>query len=244
MDRVSGKVAFISGGARGMGAAHAHWLLAEGASVVVGDVLDVEGRALAAKLGERVLFTHLDVTSPADWAAAVDQTIERFGRIDILVNNAGIANGAPISEFSVDVWQRTLDINLTGAFLGIRTVVPHLIAQRSGSIINVSSVEGLRGSPNLHAYVATKFGLRGLTKSVAVEVAAAGVRVNSIHPGFITTPMTSGISAERLQIPMGRAAEPDEVSQLVLFLASDESSYSTGAEFVIDGGLTAGIPHA
>ncbi|MCJ1697916.1 SDR family oxidoreductase [Rathayibacter caricis] len=244
MDRVSKKIILISGGARGMGAAHARLLVARGASVVIGDVLDIEGETLSAELGDRALFLHLDVTRPEQWAAAVEQTISRFGRIDVLVNNAGIANGAPIAEFPLELWQKTLDINLTGAFLGIRAVVPHLVAQNSGSIINISSVEGLRGSAHLHAYVATKFALRGLTKSVAIEVASAGVRVNSIHPGFITTPMTSGISPEQLQIPMGRAAEPQEVSELVLFLAGDGSSYCTGAEFVIDGGLTAGIPHA
>ncbi|MFB2557406.1 glucose 1-dehydrogenase [Herbiconiux liangxiaofengii] len=244
MDRVTNKVALISGGARGMGAAHARLLLAEGASVMIGDLLDSDGEKLAVELGERAQFVHLDVTQPDDWTAAIDQALSRFGRIDILVNNAGIANGAPIGEFPLDLWRKTLDINLTGAFLGIKAVVPHLVAQQSGSIINISSVEGLRGSAHLHAYVATKFALRGLTKSVAVEVAASGVRVNSIHPGFITTPMTSGISPSQLQIPMNRAADPHEVSQLVLFLASDESSYSTGSEFVIDGGLTAGIPHA
>ncbi|RFA12981.1 3-alpha-hydroxysteroid dehydrogenase [Subtercola boreus] len=244
MDRVSGKVALISGGARGMGAAHARLLVSEGASVVIGDLLDDEGQALASELGQHAEYVHLDVTDPAEWAAAVTTTLTRFGRIDVLVNNAGIANGAPITDFPLTQWQKTIDINLTGAFLGIQAVIPSLVEQKSGSIINISSVEGLRGSPGLHAYVATKFALRGLTKSVAVEVGASGVRVNSIHPGFITTPMTAGIAASQLQIPLGRAADPVEVSHLVLFLASDESGYSTGSEFVIDGGLTAGIPHA
>ncbi|RFA08084.1 3-alpha-hydroxysteroid dehydrogenase [Subtercola boreus] len=244
MDRVAGKVALITGGSRGMGASHARRLIAEGASVVIGDVLDAEGTALAAELGDKALFVHLDVTSRHDWAAAVLATKERFGTIDVLVNNAGIATGARIAEFELRLWQKTIDINLTGAFLGIQAVVVGMVEQGSGSIINISSVEGLRGSANLHAYVATKFALRGLTKSVAVEIGSTGVRVNSIHPGFITTPMTAGISADQLQIPLGRAADPSEVSSLVLFLASDESRYSTGSEFVIDGGLTAGIPHA
>ncbi|RFA23244.1 glucose 1-dehydrogenase [Subtercola boreus] len=244
MDRVAGKVALITGGSRGMGSSHARRLIAEGASVVIGDVLDTEGTALAAELGDRALFVHLDVTSRHDWTAAVLAAKDRFGTVDVLVNNAGIATGERIAEFELRLWQKTIDINLTGAFLGIQSVVVGMVAQRSGSIINISSVEGLRGSANLHAYVATKFALRGLTKSVAVEIGSSGVRVNSIHPGFITTPMTAGISADQLQIPLGRAADPSEVSSMVLFLASDESQYSTGSEFVIDGGLTAGIPHA
>ncbi|RFA07644.1 3-alpha-hydroxysteroid dehydrogenase [Subtercola boreus] len=244
MNRVAGKVALITGGARGMGASHARRLIAEGASVIIGDVLDAEGIALAAELGEKALFVHLDVTQEHEFAAAVIVSKERFGTIDVLVNNAGIATGARIAEFELRLWQKTIDINLTGAFLGIQACVAEMVEQGSGSIINISSVEGLRGSANLHAYVATKFALRGLTKSVAVEIGSSGVRVNSVHPGFITTPMTAGISADQLQIPIGRAADPSEVSSLVLFLASDESRYSTGSEFVIDGGLTAGIPHA
>jgi len=242
VNRVDGKVALITGGARGMGASHARLLLDEGAKVVIGDVLDAEGDALARELGDSALYMHLDVTDADHWAAALEATLRTFGRIDILVNNAGIANGAPIADFPLELWQKTLDINLTGTFLGMKTVAPVLAHQRRGSIINVSSVEGLRGSVGLHAYVASKFAVRGLTKSVALELGPAGVRVNSIHPGLITTPMTVGISSDQLQIPLGRAADPLEVSRLVLFLASDESSYSTGAEFVIDGGLTAGVP--
>ena len=242
MNRVEGKVALITGGARGMGASHARLLLREGAKVVIGDVLDAEGAELVQQLGDAARYVHLDVTDVAQWAAALETTITAFGRIDILVNNAGIANGAPIADFPLELWQKTLDINLTGTFLGMKTVAPVLAKQHSGSIINVSSVEGLRGSVGLHAYVASKFAVRGITKSVALELGPVGVRVNSIHPGLITTPMTVGINSDRLQIPLGRAADPLEVSRLVLFLASDESSYSTGSEFVIDGGLTAGVP--
>lgn len=242
MNRVQNKVAIITGGARGMGASHAKILVEEGAQVVIGDVLDEQGKALAEQLGASAHYVHLDVTDPEQWADAVATTIATFGRLDVLVNNAGIANGAPISDFPVSLWQKTLDINLTGTFLGMRAVASALAHQGSGSIINVSSVEGLRGSIGLHAYVASKFAVRGITKSVALELGPAGVRVNSIHPGLITTPMTAGISSDQLQIPLGRAADPIEVSRLVLFLASDESSYSTGAEFVIDGGLTAGVP--
>jgi len=242
MNRVNKKVAIISGGARGMGASHARLLIEEGANVVIGDVLDKEGELLAEQLGDRARYVHLDVTSVTDWEAAVASTLAAFGRLDILVNNAGIANGGPIADFPIDLWQRTLDINLTGVFLGMRSVAAVLATQGSGSIINISSVEGLRGSVGLHAYVASKFAVRGITKSVALELGHSGVRVNSIHPGLITTPMTVGIESDQLQIPLGRAADPIEVSRLVLFLASDESSYSTGAEFVIDGGLTAGVP--
>jgi 3alpha(or 20beta)-hydroxysteroid dehydrogenase len=242
MNRVENKVALITGGARGMGSSHARLLIEEGAKVVIGDVLDAEGQLLADELGKAAHYVHLDVTNPEQWAAALTATIDTFDRIDILVNNAGIANGAPIADFPLELWQKTLNINLTGTFLGMKTVAPVLAHQGSGSIINVSSVEGLRGSIGLHAYVASKFAVRGITKSVALELGHVGVRVNSIHPGLITTPMTVGISSDHLQIPLGRAADPIEVSRLVLFLASDESSYSTGAEFVIDGGLTAGVP--
>ena len=242
MGRVEGKVALISGGARGMGESHARVLVREGAKVVIADLLDAEGAALAAELGENATFIHLDVTKPNEWDAAVAHAISTFGSLNVLVNNAGIANGAALHEFTDRMWSTIIDINLSGVFYGMRAAAPALAATGNASIINISSVEGLRGSPGLHGYVAAKFGVRGLTKSVAVELAAAGVRVNSIHPGLIETPMTTGIDATRLQIPLGRAAKPEEVSNLVLYLASDESSYSTGSEFVIDGGLTSHIP--
>ncbi|SDZ54121.1 SDR family oxidoreductase [Herbiconiux ginsengi] len=242
MGRVEGKVALVSGGARGMGASHSSLLVREGAKVVIADLLDADGAALAAKLGENATFVHLDVTKPDEWDAAVAHATSTFGSLDVLVNNAGIANGAALHEFTDQMWSTIIGINLTGVFYGMRAAAPALAATGNASIINISSVEGLRGSPGLHGYVAAKFGVRGLTKSVAVELAAAGVRVNSIHPGLIETPMTVGIDATRLQIPLGRAAKPEEVSNLVLFLASDESSYSTGSEFVIDGGLTSHIP--
>ena len=246
-NRVHNKVAIITGGTGGMGVTHARALAAEGAKVVVADLDDAKGEALAADLnGDRTdvaRYVHLDVTSEDDWARAVAFTLEEFGRIDVLVNNAGIANGGPITEYDTDAWRRIIDINLTGVFLGIRAVSPVMVKAGSGSIINISSVEGLRGSRGLHGYVASKFGVRGLTKSVALELGSHGVRVNSVHPGFIETPMTAGIDAGDLLIPLGRGARPEEVSQTIVFLASDESSYSTGAEFVVDGGLVAGVPH-
>ncbi|MBC7302528.1 MAG: glucose 1-dehydrogenase [Nocardia sp.] len=243
MGRLDGKVAVISGGARGMGAAHARRFVAEGASVVIGDVLDDEGATVAKELGDAVAYRHLDVREPEQWAGIVGAAVEQFGGLHVLVNNAGIVNGNLLVDFALDEWQRIIDINLTGTFLGMQAAVPAMKEAGGGSIVNISSVEGLRGSPGLHGYTATKFAVRGLTKSAALELAAQGIRVNSVHPGLISTPMTEGIPADFLQIPLARAAEPDEVSALVAYLASDESSYSTGAEFVVDGGLTVGVPH-
>ncbi|MBE7699840.1 glucose 1-dehydrogenase [Oerskovia sp. Sa1BUA8] len=243
MGRVFNKVAIVTGGTGGMGVTHAKALVAEGGKVVIADLDDAKGEALAAELGENAAYVHLDVTKEEDWAAAVAFTLETFGRIDVLVNNAGIANAAGITEFTPEMWRKIIDINLTGTFLGIHAVSPIMAKAGRGSIINISSVEGMRGSAGLHGYVASKFGVRGLTKSVALDLGPSGVRVNSVHPGFIKTPMTATISSDDLHIPLGRAAEPEEVSQLVLFLASDESSYSTGSEFIVDGGLIAGVPH-
>jgi 3alpha(or 20beta)-hydroxysteroid dehydrogenase len=243
MGRVDGKVALISGGARGMGASHARALVAEGAQVVAGDILDDDGTALADELGPSARFVHLDVTSPDHWKAAVDLAVSEFGTLNVLVNNAGIVNGNTLQNFPLADWQKIIDVNLTGTFLGMQAAVEPMIAAGGGSIINISSVEGLRGSPGLYGYVASKFAVRGLAKAAALELAPHKIRVNSIHPGMVRTPMTTGIPEDFLQIPLGRAADSAEVSACVLYLASDESSYSTGAEFVVDGGLTVGVPH-
>ena len=241
--KLDGQVALVSGGSRGMGAAHCRALAAEGARVVIGDILDSEGAALARELGERAIFVHLDVTDEAAWASAVAAAESAFGPVSILVNNAGIANGAPLEQFTLDMWNAIIAVNQTGVFLGIRAVAAGMKKQRHGSIINISSVEGLRGEAFLHGYVAAKFAVRGLTKSTAQELGPFGIRVNSVHPGFIETEMTAQFSSKLLQIPMHRGGTAEEVAKLIVFLASDDASYSTGAEFVIDGGMTSGIPH-
>lgn len=243
MGRVTGKAALISGGSRGIGAASARALVAEGARVIIGDILDGEGKALAEELGDAARYVHLDVTREEDWAAAVQAAVTGFGQLDVLFNNAGIANGAMLQQFRMDKWQQILDVNLTGPFLGMRAVADAMIAAGGGSIINTSSIEGLRGTPWAHGYVASKWGLRGLTKSVAMELAPHGIRVNSLHPGLIRTPITEGIPDDLIPIPLGRAGQPEDVASFVVFLASDESSYATGAEFVMDGGTVSQIPH-
>lgn len=242
MGRVDGKVVLISGGARNIGGASARALVAEGASVVIGDVLDDEGKALAEELGDAARYLHLDVTSDEDWRAAVAFTVAEFGKLNVLFNNAGIFNGGPLNRYKRDQWQQMLDINLTGPFLGMRAATDALIAAGGGSIINTSSIEGLRGTPWAHGYVASKWGLTGLTKSAAMELAPNGIRVNSLHPGRVSTPATDQMPEDLIPIPLGRPGQPEEIASFVVFLASDESSFATGAEFVIDGGTINQIP--
>jgi 3alpha(or 20beta)-hydroxysteroid dehydrogenase len=241
--RVDGKVALISGGARGMGASHARLLVQEGAKVVIGDVLDDEGKALADELGDAARYVHLDVTQPDQWDAAVATATGEFGKLNVLVNNAGIVALGQLKNFDLVKWQKVIDVNLTGTFLGMRVAVEPMIAAGGGSIINVSSIEGLRGAPAVHPYVASKWAVRGLAKSAALELAPLNIRVNSIHPGFIRTPMTAKLPEDMVTVPLGRPGEASEVSTFVLFLASDESSYSTGSEFIMDGGLVTDVPH-
>ncbi|MDC7123550.1 glucose 1-dehydrogenase [Cellulomonas fimi] len=243
MARLDGSVALVSGGARGLGAAYVRALHAAGAAVVVGDVLVDEAERLAADLGPGVLAVPLDVTSEESWAAAVDAAAA-LGVVDVLVNNAGIANAGRLERYGKDQWDAVIAVNLTGTFLGARAVVPGMTAAGRGSIVNISSVEGMRGDAGLHGYVASKFGVRGLTKSLAVELGPAGIRVNSVHPGFVVTPMTERLDASRQRIPLGRTATPDDVVGAVLFLASADSAYVTGTELVVDGGMIAGVPHA
>ena len=243
MGRVDNKVALITGGARGMGAADARMLVKEGAKVVIGDILDDEGQVLADELGDAARYIHLDVSSADDWTAAVEIALSSFGKLNVLVNNAGIVQVGPLKTLDVARWQKVLDVNLTGPMLGTKAVIGPMIEAGGGSIINVSSIEGLRGAAYVHSYVASKWGLRGLTKSSALELASSNIRVNSIHPGFIRTPMTEHLPEDMVQTPLGRPGTPDEVATFVVFLASDESSFSTGSEFVVDGGLVTDVPH-
>lgn len=240
--RLDGKVALVTGGTGGMGVSHARAIAREGGRVVLADLDDARGRDVVADLGDAASFVRLDVTSTPEWAAAIAHIEGRHGRLDVLVNNAGIVDFAPIDKYEDAAWDRIIAINLTGAFKGIRAATPLLAAAGSASIVNISSTAGLRGFARVAGYNASKFGLRGLTKSAAMELASRGIRVNSVHPGNIETPMIDGFFDGFPHVPMHRAGRPEEISELVVYLASDESSFATGAEFVIDGGETAGLP--
>lgn len=241
--RLDGKIALITGGARGQGRQEAERFAAEGATVYITDVLDEVGAATAVALGDAVTFLHHDVTSEADWAAVVEAIVEAHGRIDVLVNNAGIFSMTPSLDTTIEAWNQMVAINQTGVFLGIRDVGRVMCEQGSGSIINISSVAGLGGVGGAHAYAATKWAVRGMSKSAALEFASRGVRVNSVHPGIIETDMLHqfGGAVDRITeaIPMGRTASADEVANVVLFVASDEASYCSGHEFVVDGAMKA-----
>ena len=241
--RLAGKVALISGGARGMGASHAHEMVAHGAKVVCGDILDTEGELVVKELGDNARYVHLDVTRTEYWEAAVALAVAEFGGLDVLVNNAGILNIGTVEDYELAEWHRILDINLTGVFLGIRAVTPTMKNAGHGSIINISSIEGMAGTIASHGYTATKFAVRGLTKSVSLELGQFGIRVNSVHPGLVKTPMADWVPEDIFSSALGRIAQPREVSNMVVYLASDESSFSTGSEFVVDGGVLAGLAH-
>lgn len=246
MGRLAGKIALITGAARGMGAAEARLFVDEGARVLICDVLDSEGSSLADELGEAAQYQHLDVTEEAQWSAALDAAKNAFGTPDVLVNNAGVLQFAPLVTMTQSDFDRVLAINLVGPFLGMKTVAAPMMDAGRGSIVNISSTGGLVGMSMIGAYTASKWGLRGLTKSAAIEFGHQGVRVNSIHPGGVDTPMANPSGSEvdpapYAGQPIQRIGRPEEVAQLALFLASDESSYSTGSEFVVDGGQTAGI---
>ncbi|MGW6954086.1 glucose 1-dehydrogenase [Streptomyces chartreusis] len=247
MPRLEGKVALISGAAMGMGASHARVFVREGARVVLGDVAEDVGRELAAELGEPATFVRLDVTDADSWSAALAQAEESFGPVTVLVSNAGVAGPfTSTAELAPEIYHRTVDVDEHGVFLGMRAAIPGMVAAGGGSIVNISSTAGFShaGTPNV-AYTAAKFAVRGMTKAVAVEYASAGIRVNSVHPGGVLTPMVANSlddaarAAVSAGIPLGRLAEPEEISHLVLFLASDEASYVTGAAFVADGGMLA-----
>jgi len=240
MGRLNGSVAIVTGGARGIGAAHVRALAAEGANVVVGDILDDDGQALADQLGDAVRYEHLDVRGEEDWRRVLDVAERSYGPVSVLVNNAGIVEFASIEQQSPDAFRRVLDINLYAAWLGMHLVVPSMRRAGGGVIVNISSTAGLTGMPELGAYVASKWGLRGLTRAAALELGQAGIRVVSIHPGPIHTPMTAGMDESMAAgQPIPRFGEPEEVARMTVFLVAD-ATYSTGAEFVVDGGQTAG----
>ncbi len=236
MGRLEGKVAIITGGARGMGAAEGRLFAAEGATVYLTDVLVDPGELTAKEAG--ATFIEHDVTQADQWTAVVNQVLSDTGRIDVLVNNAGIFRWAALTETTPEVWNQVLAVNQTGVFLGMRAVAPAMIAQQGGSIVNISSVAGLEGAGPCFAYGATKWAVRGMTKSAAQQLAPFGIRVNSIHPGLIETPMTADFPDMSARIPLGHSTPPETVALQALWLASDESAYSTGAEFIVDGGMT------
>ncbi len=242
MGELDGKVALVTGGARGQGAAEARFFAREGATVVITDVLDEQGEKTAGELGCE--FHHLDVTSEAEWESVVADVVARHGRLDILMNNAGIFKPAQLLNTSTEMWNQTVAINQTGVFLGMRTAIKAMIAAgNGGSIINTSSIAGLEGGFGAAAYVATKWAVTGMTKTVAKEVGKHGIRVNSIHPGAIVTDMISdmleGGRDEKMAArqPIKRLGTPDDIAEMALFLASDRSSYCTGQAFTVDGGV-------
>lgn len=243
MARLEGKVAIITGAAQGMGAAHAKKFIDEGAKVVITDLNEEKGHALAKELGDNALFVKQNVTSAEDWETVVAETEKAFGQVDVLVNNAGITMAKSILKMTEEEYRRIVDINQVSVFLGMKTVIPAMQKVGGGSIVNISSMNGIVGGAI--GYTDTKFAVRGMTKAAALECANYGIRVNSVHPGVIATPMVvqedtkAAVEAFSKSIPMKRLAESEEVSNMVLFLASDDASYSTGSEFIIDGGLTA-----
>ncbi len=248
--RLAGKVVLISGGARGMGAAEARLFAREGARVVLGDVLEAEGKDVQADVGAKggeAAFTRLDVTREADWEQAVALAVSRFGKLNILVNNAGIGGASRIEDTTAEAWDRVMDVNAKSVFLGTKAAIPALRRAGGGSIVNISSQLGLVGMDDSSPqYTASKGAVRLLTKTTALQYAREGIRCNSVHPGPIVTPMTERRRAEPAvyqrmlsRIPLGRYGEPDEVAYAVLYLASDESAFVTGSELVIDGGWTA-----
>ncbi|WP_420383485.1 SDR family NAD(P)-dependent oxidoreductase [Novosphingobium sp.] len=247
MGKLDGKVAIITGGARGMGEATSRLFAAQGAKVAIADVLEERGQALAEELGADARYWKLDVTSEDEWAKVVADVEAVWGRVDVLVNNAGVLLFKSILETTKADYERVLGVNLVGEFLGVRSVAPGMIARGRGSIVNISSVDGMKGANSLVAYASSKWGVRGLTKVAAMELGHKGIRVNSVHPGGVDTVMSNHDNRARSdvdkaygEVPMQRIGGPEEVAAASLFLASDDSSYMNGAELVVDGGMTVG----
>jgi 3alpha(or 20beta)-hydroxysteroid dehydrogenase len=247
-DRLEGRVILISGGARGQGEAEARLFAAEGARVVLGDVLDDLGKQVARSLADRALYVNLDVSCETDWSRAVNAAIDQFGKLDGLVNNAGVrAASRPLIEYSLADYRLVVDVNQIGVFLGMRETAPAIAEAGGGTIVNVSSVAGMIGVAGSIAYTASKWAVRGMTKTAALELGPQGIWVNSIHPGGIDTPMISDLLATRPQVPpgsrygIGRIGAAQEIATIALFLSNDESSLCTGAEFVADDGSLAGL---
>jgi 3alpha(or 20beta)-hydroxysteroid dehydrogenase len=246
VERLDGKVVLITGAARGQGESHARAFVAEGAKVIVADLLEEEGRAVADSLGDDALFVALDVTDPAAWEGAVAAAVGRFGALNGLVNNAAVSVGRPLLETTIDNFTLHFRVNQLGPFLGIQACAPAMFDAGGGSIVNVSSIAGVLAPHFTVAYSASKSALRAITKAVAVELGPRGIRANTVLPGLISTQMTrfapeESTAVQRAMIPLGRPAEPEEVSPLVVYLVSDESSYLNGAEIAFDGGATAAL---
>jgi len=240
-DRMTERVALVTGGARGMGASTVRRLVAEGADVVITDVLDAEGEKLAAELGEKAMYLHLDVTDEAQWESVAKTVHEAFGPVTALVNNAGIVLQASIEATTADDFRKVLDVNVMGVFLGIKAIVPHMVEAGGGAIVNISSAAGLVGMPMLGAYCASKWGVRGMTKAAALDLGHRKIRVNSIHPGAIRTPMAAGIEDSHMaDQAIQRVGEPEEIASAVAFLVSDDAQDITGAELAVDGGMALG----
>lgn len=248
MSNLNGKVALITGAARGQGAAEARLFAQRGAKVVLCDILDSEGQAVAAEIGANAAYIRLDVTSEASWQAAVKAAVSKFGKLNVLVNNAGIVKVTDLADCPLDEYMQVIQVNQVGVFLGMKTVVPAMKQAGGGSIVNISSIDGLIGMTGGTAYCASKFAVRGMTKVAALELGKDGIRVNSIHPGGILTPMITGAGLDAQtageifgRVPLQRIGQPEEIATLAAYLASDDASYSTGSEFIADGGLTAGF---
>ena len=248
MSDLNGKVALITGAARGQGAAEARLFARRGAKVMLCDVLDAEGQAVAAEIGANAAYLSLDVISESAWKEVVAATVARFGKLNVLVNNAGIVKVTALEECPTQEYLKVIQVNQVGVFLGMREVVAPMKKAGGGSIVNISSIDGLIGMTGGTAYCASKFAVRGMTKVAALELGKYGIRVNSIHPGGILTPMITGAGLDAQtageifgRVPLKRIGQPEEIATLAAYLASDDASYSTGSEFIADGGLTAGF---